>query len=363
MQTPHYTKIHNRFLLNGYYYDQTTLKEVAYNFIKEGDQYEHFLGDFLLDWLDQSDSIYLESSGTTAQPKKLLFKKQSLVHSAIATGDFFGVSVGDRALHCLPVNFIAGKMMLIRAMILGLEIDLISPSKTPFHKNEKSYDFVAMTPMQAFHSLSELGRVKKLIIGGAYVSSALQNALLKAQVNAYETYGMMETLSHIAVRTLEDPASEFKCLPSVTVRQDERNCLIIDAPKLDVHNLVTNDEVELFSPTHFRLIGRVDHVINSGGVKLHPEQIERKLSKHLAFHFFIDRISDPVLGEKVVLVVKDDPEIRLETLYKQIDKCTNLTNYETPKAIVCFKEFIQTYSGKIKRAATMAQKPHRVLDL
>ena len=96
MQTPHYTKIHNRFLLNGYYYDQLSLKQVAYNFIKEGDQYERYLGDFLLDWLDQSETIFLESSGTTSTPKKLLFKKQSLVNSAIATGDFFEVSVGDR---------------------------------------------------------------------------------------------------------------------------------------------------------------------------------------------------------------------------------------------------------------------------
>jgi len=363
MQIPHFTKIHNRFLLNGYHYRQSDLKEVAYNFIKEGDQYERFLGDFLLDWLDQSDSIYLESSGTTAQSKKLLFKKQSLVNSAIATGDFFGINVGDRALHCLPANFIAGKMMLIRAMILGLEIDLISPSKNPFHKNEKTYDFVAMTPMQVFHSIEELSRVKKLIIGGAFVSSALQKSLLNARVNAYETYGMMETLSHIAVRTMQDPMSEFRCLPNVTVRQDERQCLIVDAPKLDVVNLVTNDEVELYSPTHFRLIGRVDHVINSGGVKLHPEQIERKLSEQLAFHFFIDRISDPVLGEKVVLVVKDDPEIQLEKLYEQIDKCKSLKSYEVPKAIVCFKEFVQTYSGKIKRKDTMAQKPNRILDL
>jgi len=363
MQTPHYTKIHNRFLLNGYYYDQLSLKQVAYNFIKEGDQYERYLGDFLLDWLDQSETIFLESSGTTSTPKKLLFKKQSLVNSAIATGDFFEVSVGDRALHCLPANYIAGKMMLIRAMILGLEIDLISPSKNPFYKNEKTYDFVAMTPMQVFHSLPDLKKVKKLIIGGAYVSSALQKALIKAKVNAYETYGMMETLSHIAIRTMADPVSEFKCLPNVTVGQDERKCLIINAPKLDVENLATNDEVELFSPTHFRLIGRVDHVINSGGVKLHPEQIERKLSEALAFHFFVDQISDSELGEKVVLVVKDDPEIKLEKLKKQIKSCNSLTAYEMPKAIVFFKEFIQTYSGKVKRKETMAQQPHRILNL
>src|SRR5210317_2665773 len=252
MQIPHYTRIHNRFLLNGYPYDRNGLKEVAYSFIKEGDQYEKYMGDFLMDWLDASETIELVTSGTTASPKRMLFKKQALVNSAIATGEYFNVSVGDSALHCLPANFIAGKMMLIRAMILGLEIDLISPSKNPFHKNEKTYDFVAMTPMQVFHSIEELSRVKKLIIGGAFVSSALQKSLLNARVNAYETYGMMETLSHIAVRTMQDPMSEFRCLPNVTVRQDERQCLIVDAPKLDVVNLVTNDEVELYSPTHFR---------------------------------------------------------------------------------------------------------------
>ena len=363
MHTPHYSKIHNRFLLNGYYYDKKSLKEAAYNFIKEGDEYECFMGDFLLDWLDDSEMIYLESFVTSVKQKKLMFRKQSLVNSAIATGDFFGVSVGDTALHCLPTNYIAGKMMLIRAMILGLEIDLISPSKKPFYKNEKAYDFVAMTPAQAFHSLSELLKVKKLIVGGSYVSLALQKALIKAKVNAFETYGMMETLSHIAVRTMFDPVSEFKCLPDVTVEQDNRKCLVINAPKLDIRKLITNDEVELFSKTHFRLIGRKDHVINSGGVKLHPEQIERKLSENLTFHFFIDKIYDPNLGEKVVLVIKDNPEIRVEKLQHQIKECISLEAFEIPKAVVCFKEFSQTYSGKIKRKETMGQEPHRILNL
>ena len=180
MYTPHFSKIHNRFLLNGYFYSRDELKQVAYDFIKEGDQYEYFLGDFLLDWLDQSESIHLKSSNNESENTKILFDKQSLVNSAISTGNFFGVSVGDSASHCLPANYIAGKMMLIRAMILGLEIDLISPSKNPFYKNEKTYDFVAMTPTQAFHSLSELRKVRKLIVGGAYVSVALQKALLNA---------------------------------------------------------------------------------------------------------------------------------------------------------------------------------------
>mgnify|MGYP003303121112 CR=1 FL=1 len=239
MEIPKFSKIHNRFRLNGYFYDRNTLKEVAYNFIMEGDLYETFLGDFILDWLDNSDSIYLSTS--ISKKNKILVKKQSLVSSAISTGDFLKVSVGDRALHCLPTNYIAGKMMLIRALILGLEIDLISPSKQPFHKNEKIYDFAAMTPIQAFHSIPELGRIKKLIIGGAYLSNALQQALIKAKINAYETYGMMETLSHIAVRKMTDPMSEFKCLPGIYVGQDNRKCLTIDAPRLDIKKLQINE--------------------------------------------------------------------------------------------------------------------------
>ena len=363
MHIPHYSKIHNRFLLNGYFYDRNTLKEVAYDFIKEGDQYENFLGDFLLDWLDHSNSIYLESSLASTQPKKILFKKQSLVNSAIYTGNFFGVSVGDTALHCLPANYIAGKMMLIRAMILGLEIDLISPSKNPFYKNQKTYDFVAMTPTQAFHSLSELRKVRKLIVGGAYVSAALQKALLNARVNAFETYGMMETLSHIAVRSMKDPISEFRCLPDIQVRHDERKCLIIDAPKLNIVNLITNDEVEVFNTKHFRLIGRIDYMIEIGGLKLNPEQIERKLSENLSIHFFIDSYSDSTSDKKLALVVKYDPKTKLEKIFEQIKNCISLEDYEIPKVIVCFENFIQAYSGKIKRKSTMKQKPYRILNL
>ena len=364
MQIPNYNKIHNRFLLNGYYYDQKTLKEVAYNFIKEGDIYENYMGDFLLDWLDANDSIYLECSGNNSlNEKKIKVKKQFLVNSAISTGNYFSVTVGDKALHCLPANFIAGKMMLIRAMILGLEIDLISPSKMPFYKNDKSYDFVAMTPIQAFHSLNKLQKVKKLIIGGAYLSNSLQQKLIKLKVKAYETYGMMETLSHIAIREMNDPLSEFKCLPNIEVKTDNRNCLVIDAPKLGIESLVTNDEVEIYSSNHFKLVGRVDHIIKLEDYKIHPEQIERKLSQNLSFHFFIDKIKDSNAIEKLVIVIKDDPEIKIEKLKEQIIGCKSLKDYETPKAVLCFKNFIQTYSGKIKRKETMNQKPNRILDL
>jgi len=220
-----------------------------------------------------------------------------------------------------------------------------------------------MTPMQAFHSLSELRKVRKLIVGGAYVSTALQKALINAKVNAFETYGMMETLSHIAVRGMKDPISEFRCLPDIQVRQDERKCLIIDAPKLNIENLITNDEVEVFNTKHFRLIGRIDYMIEIGSLKLNPEQIERKLSEYLSIHFFIDSYSDSTSDKKLALVVKYDPKIKLEKIYEQLKNCISLEDYEIPKVIVCFESFIQTYSGKIKRKSSMKQKPYRILNL
>lgn len=363
MQLPEYTKVHNRFRLNGFHYNREGLKEVAYSFIKEGDQFERFLGDFLMDWLDASDSIFLETSGTTASPKRMAFKKQALVNSAIATGDFFNVSVGDTALHCLPANFIAGKMMLIRAMILGFSLDLVSPARNPFHKNQKAYDFVAMTPMQAYHSLSHMDQIKTLIVGGAPVSIALQKALLKSGVKGYETYGMTETLSHIAVRTMRDPLGTFQCLPHIKIHQDERGCLVVNAPLLDVVDLVTNDQIEIINTKTFRLIGRVDNVINSGGVKLHPEQIEQKLAAVLSHSFFIGSLPDPTLGEKVILALKDQPESPWEAIAKKIKTIEGLTSYERPKTLIVFSSFVETHSGKVKRDKTLALKPLYSLDL
>jgi O-succinylbenzoic acid--CoA ligase len=363
MQIPHYTKIHNRFLFNGFSYDREGLKQVAYSFIKEGDRYEQYMGDFLMDWLDHSETIDLVTSGTTASPKRIRFHKQALVNSAIATGEFFNVSVGDRALHCLPSNFIAGKMMLIRALILGLSLDLISPSRSPFHKNDKSYDFVAMTPMQAFHSLDKMNQIKTLIVGGAFVSKSLQQALLKTKVNAFETYGMTETLSHIAVRTMKDPTSEFRCLPHVAISQDDRGCLIASSELLQVDQFVTNDAIEILDKECFHLIGRVDEVINSGGLKLHPQQIERKLSELLSTHFFIGGINDKELGEKVVLALRYSKTLNVQSIIDKIKSFDRLESYEFPKTILVLPDFVETDSGKIKRKQTLTIEPLEVLDL
>lgn len=160
-----YENVHNQFKLNGFQLDKDDLCRVAYSFIKEGEDFEKPVGDFLLDWFDSKNYIEMQTSGSTGTPKIIKVDKQAMVNSALATGDFFGLHAGNRALQCLPVKYVAGKMMLIRSIILGLDLDYVAPSSHPMEGLEEKYDFVAMVPMQAQNSLKELKNVKKLIVG------------------------------------------------------------------------------------------------------------------------------------------------------------------------------------------------------
>ncbi|MGA1029881.1 MAG: AMP-binding protein [Flavobacteriaceae bacterium] len=363
MTTPDFTKIHNRFKLNGFHYSREELKMVALSFIKEGDQFEQFMGDFLMDWLSPSPTIWIETSGTTSQPKRMKFEKQALINSALLTGDFFKVGVGDRALHCLPANFIAGKMMLIRALFLGFSLDMVSPSSRPMTNLKKRYHFAAMTPMQAWNSLGRLAQIDTLIVGGGVISKPLREALMELPGNVFETYGMTETLSHIAFRRIEDPISEFTLLPKFSIAQDNRGCMVINAPHLSIQNLVTNDNVEILSKTQFRLLGRIDNVINTGGVKLQPEQIEMKLSSSFPTHFFVGSLPHEVLGEEVVLALESDQEFELDKLGNILKTHPDLTKIERPKAILVYDRFKRTFSGKIKRQKVLKSTFVKRLDL
>lgn len=349
--------IHSDFQLNGIPYDGEGLKKQAAHFIQKGAPFEKELGIFILDWLNTDSTIILQTSGTTAVPKKLSFQKQALVNSALTTGAYFKLIPGQRALHCLPAKYIAGKMMLVRALVLGLHLDVVVPSSTPLKDNSRLYDFVAMTPFQATHSLEDMDKVSSLIVGGSTVDPPLKKALIGQKIQAFETYGMTETLSHIAVRKMDAPTAEFNVLPDISVRQDKRNCLVVDAPNIGVANLVTNDEIELIDDKTFRLIGRIDHVINSGGIKLHPEVIESKLSEYLAVPFFIGSLPDPVLGEDLVMAVVTSPS-NLNAIIIALDSAS-LGAYERPKTVLFYDFFHKTPTGKIKRKDTLA---HPYLD-
>ncbi|MFV5696316.1 AMP-binding protein [Flavobacterium sp. LB3P122] len=336
-----YKNVNNHFKLNGFHLNRNDLCRVAYSFIKEGEEYEKSVGDFILDWFDKKSYIELNSSGTTGNPKIIRMDKQAMVNSALATGNFFDLSPGDKALHCLPTKYIAGKMMFVRGFILGLDMDFVAPSSHPLLHNETKYDFVSMVPLQAENSLAELKNVKKMIVGGAKLSKTLEKSLSKLNMKGYETYGMTETITHIAAKKIGEKA--FSVLPNIKIYQDDRNCLVIDAPKISEATIVTNDLVELINDKEFIFLGRIDNVINSGGIKLIPEQIEEKLSDKIHSRFFVTGIQDATLGEKLALIIEGEKQPLDETIFDGLDK------YEKPKEVYYVSKFIETQNGKIKR--------------
>ncbi len=343
---PRFDKIHLKFKLNGKSYRRDDLKEVAYSLVKEGEAYERIAGDFMLDWLDDKDYIFVKTSGTTGKSKRIKIMKDAMVHSAIMTGDAFGLQPGDTALHCLPNHYISGKMMLVRAMILGLEVDLVAPTLQPDFDADKHYNFAAMIPLQLKHSLDNIDCIKTLIVGGAKVSKPLLEEVQLKSTTVYETYGMTETVSHIAIKPLnktKNNAPTFKTLPGISISTDDRDCLVIQAPFINTDPIVTNDIVNIISKNEFELLGRYDHMINSGGVKVFPEQVESKLQDAIDQRFFITSEEDTDLGQKVIMIVEGDTSTIDKSVFSVLQK------HEVPKAIYSIPKFFETETGKLQR--------------
>lgn len=345
MSTITYKNVHNFFKLNGAHLNQKDLCRVAFSFIKEGEDYEKAVGTFLLDWFDEKSYIDMNTSGTTGDSKMIRVEKQAMLASALATGDFFGLEPGNKVLHCLPTNYVAGKMMFVRSFILGLEMKFVAPSSNPLENIDEKFDFCAMVPLQAKNSIKKLNNIKKLIIGGVKLHKSLEEELKKVPIEIYETYGMTETITHIAARKIGEEA--FTVLPNVSVSVDERQCLEIHASYISDQKIVTNDIVNLISDKKFTWIGRYDNVINSGGIKLIPEQIEEKLTTLIPRRYFVHGVPDDTLGEKLVLYIEGQPINIDESIFEVLNK------YEKPKEIVFIPKFKQTVTGKIIRKESL----------
>jgi len=333
--------VHNYFKINGYHLNNDDLCRLAYSYIKEGDANEQIIGEFLLDWFDNKEYIEMTTSGTTGLPKVVRLQKQAMIQSALATGDFFSLKPGNKALLCLPVKFIAGKMMLVRSLILGLDLDIVEPSIEPLALNTTQYDFVAMVPLQVQNSIGDLKNVKKLIIGGAKMDSSLEEKLLPLKTEIYETYGMTETITHIAAKKVGE--NFFSVLPNVKINTDNRGCLAITVPTISEEPIITNDMVKIITENQFTFLGRIDNVINSGGVKLIPEQIESKLIEKISSRFFVTGIPDSILGEKLILVIEGEKRDFPIDFFNFLDK------YEKPKEIVFVPKFKENENGKLLR--------------
>lgn len=313
---------------------------------------------FLQNWFDDSDVIITHTSGSTGQPKKIKLSKQAMRNSAAMTNSFFGLGAGKTALLCLPASYIAGKMMLVRAIVGRFNLICMEPEANPFQKISDKIDFAAITPYQLNYSLETLKTypVENIIVGGSTVNAKLEKTCKDIPAALYETYGMTETASHIALRKFNgEKCDYFSILNGVSIRQDERNCLVINAPHLTDEELITNDIVEIKNERNFRWLGRTDSVINSGGVKIFPEQVERKLQTIIDLQFFISSTNDDLLGQKLILVAECTKN-ELKEIEKIVQHSTSvLSKYEMPKAFFNTEKFIYSIGNKLLRKETLAK--------
>jgi len=312
--------------------------------------------DFLNSWFDGENFIPAFTSGSTGKPKKIKLIKEYARHSALATLNILDLKKGDSSLLSMPANYIAGRMMLVRAIVGQLNLIPVLPSSAPSIP-DRTIDLAAFTPHQ-FRGIIEsennghYRRIKNILLGGSPVPEELIDGLEKFPGRIFETFGMTETYSHIALR-MRYPVKEeyFQAVGPVSFSLENER-LVIHAPHLGIEALNTNDLVELDGTRRFRWLGRSDYVINSGGIKLHPEIIEAKLATVLKSPFFITGKPDKIYGQKVVLVVERSEKASTEDqLINEINQI--LSKYEKPKSIIWVDYMVMTTTGKINRNATI----------
>jgi len=317
---------------------------------------------FLQQWFDSISYIEVTTSGSTGIPKVIQLQKKHMKNSAKASGEFFNLPENTTALLCMSPKYIAGKMMLVRALTLGWKLDIVEPSSNPLKICTKQYDFSAMVPLQLSNSLNEINNIKKLIVGGGVVSKDLLANIQELQTEIFATYGMTETITHIAVKKLNNfrntsvsttKQSYYKILPKIKISTDIRGCIIIEAPTISEEKVITNDLVELISDTEFKWLGRFDTVINSGGIKLIPELIEEKIAAVIHQRFFVTGISDNILGEKLILIVEGKNTLNKDIILNNVKNLHTLSKYEIPKEIYLVEKFVQTETKKVNRLRTL----------
>jgi o-succinylbenzoate---CoA ligase len=270
--------------------------------------WERAVYQFIQEWLEDSPAIVQYSSGTTGRSKKIFLQKQSMIRSAENTCRYFNLNQGQTALLCLPTHYIAGKMMVVRAMVGGLNLQLIEPRSRPDLNGTGKIDFCAMVPLQVMNSINTAGSfppIHKLIIGGAEISRELESLIRKVSVEAYATYGMSETCSHIAVRRINGPQPEpyYHALPGIELEIDERGCLVIRADYLPAP-VFTNDQVQLAGIDRFVWLGRYDNLINSGGIKIVPEEVESVITDKTGVACALIGIPDNHQRQRLVFVIE-----------------------------------------------------------
>ncbi|WP_420152463.1 AMP-binding protein [Siphonobacter sp.] len=333
-------------------------------------EYEAQALHFCQQWLSGQSHFQLQTSGSTGTPKVITLTRAQMQASARLTAETFQLQPGDRALCCLNVHYIAGVMMLVRTLECGLRTFLTEPSSDPL-PTAVPLDFAAFVPLQLQHllekpsaSVPQLNQMKAIIIGGAAVSQALHTALQIIQAPVYATYGMTETVSHIAIRRLNgtEQSDYFQALPGVVLGLDDRDCLHITAAASNFERIQTNDVVEMQDGGRFRILGRADHIINSGGIKIQLEEVERWVEPILQDYypgkrFFAWGFPDERLGQALTLVIEAEslaPEQNQELLQQLKNQ---LPAYKSPRSLRTVQAFQHTPTEKVDKRATVQGLP------
>ncbi|MCX8489949.1 MAG: AMP-binding protein [Cyclobacteriaceae bacterium] len=322
--------------------------------------------DFCHRWLSGQLEFEIQTSGSTGQPKKILIERESMIASANGTIHALNLQPNQTSLICLDTAYIAGLMMLVRSLEIGMNIIAVEPCANPFKgiDTNTKIDFIALVPYQIKAILQSpqkfyLNQLGTVLIGGAPLDQSTKLALQSFKSLFFETYGMTETISHVALKQLNGlgKSSFFTTLPGVSIRQDERGCLCIQTSYLE-SELVTNDIVEMVDVNKFIWLGRWDNVINTGGLKVFPETIEAKVEAtfaqlNITNLFFIAGLSDQRWGQAVTLLIEGELSSQEKERLRGNLK-TALYKFEIPQSIVYLPLFKRTDSGKINRVNTLS---------
>lgn len=317
----------------------------------------------------RTELISLYTSGSTGKPKEIQVQKKHVENSAKRTLDYLSINSGT-ILNCLSIDHIGGFMQKERARIAGLKFISLKPAKDPFKNVEipwSEISLLSLVPYQLDFLLdsypNELSLCSNILLGGAPVPNHLAEKVRKNNLtNCYETYGMTETLSHIALKnTLTQ--SQFHVLNGITLKSDERDCLVVSDSELEIEGLVTNDIVKITSPSTFKWLGRHDNVINSGGIKHVIELLEDQISKNSGnYRIMIYSLEHPELGETINLIVESNNPI-LELTQKEF-YLSFLNKYQVPKHTTFIPKFSETATQKILRKNTISKassyKRHKI---
>lgn len=321
---------------------------------------------FCEQWLNQTPEFVFNTSGSTGAPKATTASRTHMLASATGTISALNLSANEHVFLCISSKMIGGAMMLVRALELGCDITIIQPTSNPFEylTTDHPYTFASFVPMQVFEVQTDdtiaqkLNRFKHILLGGAAANQATLTALAKLDVAVWQTYGMTETLSHIALKRV-GVDTYYTALPNIKLKKDDRNCLCIEAEVTDHQWLLTNDVVNLIDDTHFELLGRIDDVINSGGIKIFSYDVEHAIMEKLSDldmppkPMFVCRKSDEKYGEAVVVIMLGEP-LAEEVMEQLINHCkTKLGKYAAPKNFYFVNEFVKLESGKLDKKATL----------